>query len=260
VQAIPSADALEQLAIADIVKLKSEFRNLRDKVLEYLTPSGLEVIRRIRNIDKISKEDLPILVYTDKMFNFLPPAEFNELYELDPGFIYKDRDDPELRSSIPASTEYFRIMSVLDRSRRHKQKQQVFISHGHKEDWRQAQQFLKDDLGVSVVEFNQSAYRGRTIIQHLESLSDRCSYALIVMTGEDLVQANEIRSRENVVHEIGFFQGRFGTERVAILHEDGVHVPSNLQGVIYIPYQQGHIDRAFPALARELNEAGIAVS
>lgn len=253
----PKVDGLEEAVVADIVAFKSRFLSLREQVLSYQTPSGMDVLRRIRKVDRISKEELPIMVYTDKDFNFLPPADFNELYELDPGFVYKDRDDPNLRVTIPVSAEYFRIMSAIDLSRVHKEKQRVFLTHGHRDDWCHVQKFIETELFVPTIEFNQVAYRGNTIIQHLSALAERCSCAVIVMTGEDAVEEGELRSRENVIHELGFFQGRFGIDRVVILHEGGTHVPSNLQGIIYIAYDQGAIVDVFSRLARELAAAGV---
>src|ERR1700761_5843753 len=39
---------------------------------------------------------------------------------------------------------------------------------------------------------------------------------------------NVYRVRENVMHEIGFFQGSYGRTFVVLLHEEGVNVPTNL--------------------------------
>jgi predicted nucleotide-binding protein len=60
------------------------------------------------------------------------------------------------------------------------------------------------------------------------------------------------RVRENVMHEIGFFQGRYGRKAVILLHEEGVNIPSNLGGVAYVPFPRGRIEAGFHVLQREL--------
>ena len=72
------------------------------------------------------------------------------------------------------------------------------------------------------------------------------------MTGDDVANEDEARVRENVMHEIGFFQGRYGRNSVVLLHEEGVNIPSNLAGVAYIPFPGGSISSGFHVLQREL--------
>jgi predicted nucleotide-binding protein len=41
------------------------------------------------------------------------------------------------------------------------------------------------------------------------------------------------------VLEMGFFYGRLGRERVAVLYEEGVEIPSDTLGVAYILIDKG---------------------
>lgn len=86
----------------------------------------------------------------------------------------------------------------------------VFISHGNAVDRREVQAFIEKDLGVETLELAQQPNRGRTVLQKLSEESDHCSYAVIVMTGEDKMESGQVRTRENVMHEVGYFQGKFG--------------------------------------------------
>ncbi len=79
--------------------------------------------------------------------------------------------------------------------------------------------------------------------------------AVIVMTGDDDIGAGAPRARENVMHEIGFFQGKYGLERVCLLYEEGTNIPSNIHGLVYIPFPKGYINATFGALQRELQAA-----
>ncbi len=131
----------------------------------------------------------------------------------------------------------------------------VFITHGRAPEWREVQAYVEKDLQIPTLELAQEPSRGRTILQKLNEESERCSYALIVMTGEDKTEEGQLRARENVIHEVGYFQGRFGLASVCLLHEEGVNIPSNIHGLVYIPFPRGMVSAAFGALAREIRAA-----
>lgn len=128
----------------------------------------------------------------------------------------------------------------------------VFISHGRSKDWLEVQPYIEKDLRLATLELAQEPNLGQTLIEKLVANAGRCDSAVIVMTGDDLAE-NETRVRENVMHEIGYFQGRYGRRAVVLLHEDGVKVPTNLGGIAYVPFPKGHIEAGFHVLQRELN-------
>jgi predicted nucleotide-binding protein len=131
----------------------------------------------------------------------------------------------------------------------------VFISHGRNEDWRQVQSYIERDIGVRTLELAQEASRGRSILQKLEEESNKCVFAVVVMTGDDRAEDGVARVRENVMHEIGFFQGKYGIENVCILYEEGTSIPSNIHGLVYVPYPKGVVKATFGELSRELKAA-----
>ncbi|WP_027715410.1 TIR domain-containing protein [Desulfuromonas sp. TF] len=128
----------------------------------------------------------------------------------------------------------------------------VFISHGQSDEWRKVQPFIEKDVKLQTIELAQEPNAGRTIIEKLIDNSIRCDSAVIVMTGDDFTKEEEARVRENVMHEIGFFQGSYGRKKVILLHEEGVNIPSNLSGVAYIPFPKDNIEAGFHVLQREL--------
>jgi predicted nucleotide-binding protein len=129
----------------------------------------------------------------------------------------------------------------------------VFISHGRSPEWRKVQPFIEKDVKLPTLELEQEPSSGRTIIEKLIDNAKRCDSAVIVMTGDDFTKQDEARVRENVMHEIGFFQGFFGRSFVILLHEDGVNIPTNLSGVVYVPFPKDNIESSFHVLQRELN-------
>jgi len=143
-----------------------------------------------------------------------------------------------------------RANSELAPPRTEKQRR-VFISHGSSRDWLQVQPFIERDVGISTLELAQEPNMGRTIIEKLFDNAARCDSAVIVMTGDDIA-SDQARVRENVMHEIGYFQGIFGRKAVVLLHEEGVNIPTNLAGVAYVPFPKGNIEAGFHVLRREL--------
>uniref|UniRef100_C5CLS7 CD-NTase-associated protein 12/Pycsar effector protein TIR domain-containing protein n=1 Tax=Variovorax paradoxus (strain S110) TaxID=543728 RepID=C5CLS7_VARPS len=128
----------------------------------------------------------------------------------------------------------------------------AFISHGRSKDWYEVQAHIERDLKLRTLELAQEASQGRTIVEKLEAEASSCDSAVIVMSGDDTDSAGNPRVRENVMHEIGYFQGRYGRRCVILLHEEGVSVPTNLAGIVYVPYPKDTIAATFGVLDREL--------
>jgi predicted nucleotide-binding protein len=128
----------------------------------------------------------------------------------------------------------------------------IFISHGRADYWREVQAFVERDLGVATLELAQEPNQGRTVLQKLQEESARCSFAIVVMSADDESSTGERRARENVMHEIGYFQGKFGLARLCLLHEEATNIPSNIHGLVYIPFPTGLVSAAFGALGREV--------
>ncbi|WP_211474891.1 TIR domain-containing protein [Collimonas humicola] len=133
-----------------------------------------------------------------------------------------------------------------------KELKRVFISHGRSNDWREVQAYIERDIGLATLELSQEPSAGQTIIEKLENNAGSCDSAVIVMTGDDIVADGQARARENVMHEIGFFQAKYGRARVCLLHEEAASIPTNLSGVVYIPFPKGSVGASFGVLIREL--------
>jgi predicted nucleotide-binding protein len=89
------------------------------------------------------------------------------------------------------------------------------------------------------------ARAGHAIRDVLESMLANSSFALLVMTAEDETADGTFRTRQNVVHEAGLFQGKLGFHRAIVLLEEGVEQFSNLQGIEYIHFSTGRIQETF---------------
>ena len=77
------------------------------------------------------------------------------------------------------------------------------------------------------------------------------------MTGEDEQADGSLRARDNVIHEVGLFQGKLGFERAIILLEEGCGDFSNIHGITHIPFPKGKIDAAFEKIRGVLERESI---
>lgn len=128
----------------------------------------------------------------------------------------------------------------------------VFIGHGRSDIWRALKDFLKDRLGLGVEEFNSVPVAGTATAARLNEMLQHASFAFIIMTAEDEQPDGKKRARENVVHEVGLFQGRLGFERAIVLLEEGCGEFSNIHGLGQIRFPKGNIGAAFEEIRRVL--------
>ena len=83
---------------------------------------------------------------------------------------------------------------------------------------------------------------GQTIIEMLEKHRGNVKYACVLLTPDDeghkrdCPKDKKFRARQNVVLELGMFLSTLGRKRVAILHKGEVELPSDIHGLVYIPF------------------------
>lgn len=122
---------------------------------------------------------------------------------------------------------------------------QIFIGHGRDPQWRELQEHLRDHHGFQVTAYEVGPRAGMSVKEVLEELLASSAFALLVLTGEDLHADGELHARENVIHELGLFQGRLGFMRAITLLEDDVREFSNILGVNQIRFPKGIIRATF---------------
>lgn len=134
----------------------------------------------------------------------------------------------------------------------------IFIGHGRSTTWKVLQEFLADRLKLDVEEFNSESTAGIPTAERLLHMLENCCFAFLVMTAEDEHSDGTKHARENVVHEIGLFQGRYGFERAIVVFEAGCTKFSNISGIGQIRFPKGDIMARSEEIRRVLEREGIA--
>lgn len=134
----------------------------------------------------------------------------------------------------------------------------VFIVHGHGGELKQSVARIVEKQGIEAIILSEQANQGRTIIEKFEDFAD-VSAAICLYTSDDVGKAkdkptDQPRARQNVVLETGYFMGKLGRNRIVILADHGIEMPSDLSGVVYTNTRNWEID-----LLRELSTIGYAV-
>jgi predicted nucleotide-binding protein len=121
----------------------------------------------------------------------------------------------------------------------------IYIGHGHNPSWRDLKDHLQDKHDYDVEAYEIGSRAGHAIRDILEEMLKKSSIAFLVMTGEDETASGKLLARQNVVHEVGLFQGKLGFNRAIVLLEDGTEEFSNIAGIQQIRFPKGRIRETF---------------
>jgi CheY-like chemotaxis protein len=133
----------------------------------------------------------------------------------------------------------------------------IFIVHGHD---RQAaldlKNYLQNVLGLpEPTILAEQPSRGMTLIEKFEHYASDTDLVFALFTPDDFQRPRRKsgRARQNVLFEYGYFLGVLGRRsgRVFLLYKDGVEIPSDLAGIVYVNITGG-IEGAGEQLRREL--------
>ncbi|MCP4568023.1 MAG: nucleotide-binding protein, partial [FCB group bacterium] len=133
----------------------------------------------------------------------------------------------------------------------------VFIGHGASPLWLELQTFLRDRLHLDWDEFNREPSAGLATKERLQEMMDNACFAFLVMTAEDEHADQTKHARENVIHEIGLFQGKLGFRKAIVLLEEDCEEFSNITGLSQIRFPKGNIGAIFEEIRRVLEREGI---
>ena len=147
----------------------------------------------------------------------------------------------------------------------------VFIVHGHDVQPVKELKKMLIEFGLNPIVLHEQPSGSRTIIEKLEKYSD-VGYAFVILTPDDLALPNTLpiipplppelpfkhRARQNVVLEFGYFMGLLGRDRVCCLHKGDVELPSDMHGIVYIPFEKS-LEECRDMIVKNLRDAGYKI-
>ena len=140
----------------------------------------------------------------------------------------------------------------------------VFIVHGHNEAAKYKVANFVKDLDLTATILDEQPSRGQTIIDKFEEHANEAGFAIVLLTSDDVGgpkdKKDELnpRARQNVILELGYFLHGLGRERVCVLYEDGVELPSDIHGIVYVSLDNG--DGWKLKLAKEMKNIGLPIN
>jgi predicted nucleotide-binding protein len=144
-------------------------------------------------------------------------------------------------------------------------KSTIFVVHGRDKDARDQLELILRRLGLEPFVLQITGGGGDTLIEVLERMigkTAQSSFGIVLATPDDVGYLKEdgpadakARARQNVIMEMGMLLASLTRRRCAILTRGFVELPSNMGGVITIPFND-HVREAVPKLVQRLQEAG----
>jgi predicted nucleotide-binding protein len=165
----------------------------------------------------------------------------------------------------------------------------IFIVHGTDHETMKELKAMLYEFGLNPVVLHEQPSGSRTIVEKLEKYSD-VGYAFVILTPDDFgccvddfespteikelgdypimghrwVSPDDVRhmlsyrARQNVVLEFGYFMGLLGRDRVCCLHKGNTELPSDMHGIVYIPFETS-VEKIRLRIMKELREAGYEI-
>jgi predicted nucleotide-binding protein len=211
--------------------------------------------------------------------NSIPFRKFSGIW-FTPGSYYDGQPDSEFverynsgldeaKGFLESRVSDLSEMVVLEKPRSaassptaHSDSRRIFVVHGHDHGSKETVARFLGKLGLEPVILHEQADRGKTVIEKFEAHAADVRCAVVILTADDVAyskqnpEQKELRARQNVILELGYFVGKLGRGRTFALVEKDVALPSDIHGVVYIPLdsEDWHL-----RLMKELKAAGLDV-
>ncbi|WP_298046463.1 TIR domain-containing protein [uncultured Cardiobacterium sp.] len=144
----------------------------------------------------------------------------------------------------------------------------VFVVYGHDKNAKVQLELMLRKWRLEPLILDQLPSNGQTIIEKLESYTKDVQFAVVLATPDDQGHRSDhpdeiaYRARQNVVLELGMLLAKLGRSRVAILlkQQESFERPSDIQGLMYIPFKDDLEKDAGINLAKEMCEHGYKIN
>lgn len=233
---------VEYASSAEAAEAKIAATRFDVAIIDLMLPPGFaeEGIRVLQNIKRANKDTLCVMASIKKDATTEVVAR---AMEGGANFFF-DKNQPRVIERLTAKVQtLFRTMN-----------NSIFISHGHNETLLlKLQRFLENRMSRKTLVLSEFPSQGRTVVEKLEAAATKCGSAIVLLTKDDEMQDGGKRARQNVIHEIGFFQGKYGRQNVVLVAERGVELFTNISGIVRIDFESEHFESTFEPIRVELS-------
>ncbi|ADR51953.1 hypothetical protein CKC_05875 [Candidatus Liberibacter solanacearum CLso-ZC1] len=146
--------------------------------------------------------------------------------------------------------------------------ERVFIVHGHDMDSKDQLELILYKLGIeNQFILQNTAGNGITIIEELEKeiVKTQNRFGIVLLTPDDYgysstegIESRQPRARQNVILEMGMLLSSLGRENVVILQKQHLEKPSDISGIIYLPFNE-HVKDIAHKLIQRLQHSGFKI-
>jgi len=263
---LTGGDELKCFDISTIGKELGFDSNLTRNIVQYLKGEGLIKVIGDQGLIGISHpgtiEVEKALSSPDTPTSYFPPVNIISIGQMISSQIQQASSEATTKV-ISSPTETPPPMTSHIERKKHgmeKQGKNIFIGHGRSPVWRELKDFLQVRLNLEWDEFDRESVPGFGTLDRLKTMLDNACFAFIIMTAEDEHPDQTKHARENVIHELGLFQGRLGFEKAIVLREETCAEFSNIRGLQQIPFPPGQIMAKSEEIRRVLEREGILPS
>ncbi len=142
----------------------------------------------------------------------------------------------------------------------------IFIVHGHDHLALEQLELVLRRLRLDPYILQNNDGQSRTVIEALEQqIYSDAAFGIVLMTPDDFGYAKgkgeeerQPRPRQNVVLEMGMVFASLGRERMVILKKGALEMPSDVNGILYLEFND-HVKEVAVRLATRMKSAGITI-
>lgn len=162
-----------------------------------------------------------------------------------------NRDDIDKVSSV--FKKYMPMCNIYELQKKMR-KPTIFIGHGRSVLWRDLKDHLHDKHMFEIQAYETDDKSSGYIFENVENMIKKASFAILILTNEDEMADGIFRSRQNVIHELGFSQAKIGRKNTLVVVEESVDWPSNIQGIDHFYFSKGNIREVFGDIVSALEK------
>ncbi|WP_409361157.1 TIR domain-containing protein [Bartonella heixiaziensis] len=145
----------------------------------------------------------------------------------------------------------------------------IFIVHGHDHVALKDLELILRKLKLEPYILQNTSGNGLTIIEALEkeicTPTRSTKFGIVLLTPDDIGYAKsegettaKPRARQNVILEMGMLISALSRKNVAILRKQDVEIPSDITGILYIPFKN-EVSETVKKLIQRLIESGFTL-